>query len=116
MVVPQPLEQLLGEGGPGLDLKGVLSRIEPILGKRRPFEVAVFGDDGLMMEQGPQPRHIDPVGGQIIHETQTKLVVVDGGSKVTVENLEAVVRRHVKGVLDVLNGDLTLRHAVDTVP
>ncbi len=80
------------------------------------FEVAVLGDDGLVMEEDPQPRHIDPVGGEIVHETQPKLVVVDGGREVTVENLEAVVRRHVEGVLDVLNSDLTLRHTVDTVP
>ena len=58
-----------------------------------------------MVEKRPQPRNIDSVGGKIIHEPQLELVVVDRRGEVAVEDLEAVVRRHVERVLDVLNGD-----------
>src|SRR5713226_7317987 len=116
VVVPQLFEQLRGEAGPGLDLGGVYSRYDPILGERRSLEVAVPSDGGLVMDEAPQPRHIDPVGGEVIHEPQRKFVVVDRRREVAVEDLEAVVRRHVERVLDALNGDLTLRYAVDGVP
>ena len=116
VVVPQFLEQLPGEAGPGLDLEGVHSRYDPILRERRPLEVAVLGDGGLVMDEAPQPRYIDPVGSEVIHEPQRKFVVVDRRREVTVEDLEAVVRRHVERVLDVLDSDFTHRHAVDGVP
>ncbi len=68
------------------------------------------------MGERPQPRHIDAVGGKVVHEPQLEFVVVDGRREVAVENLEAVVRRHVERVLDVLDGDVALGHAVDVVP
>src|SRR5450759_4256730 len=104
VVVPDLLEQFPCEAGPGLDLRGTRSQYDPILGERLPLKVAVLGNGGLVMEKAPQPRHIDPVGGEVIHEPQLKFVVVDRRREVTVEDLETVVRRHVERVLDVLNG------------
>ena len=72
--------------------------------------------DGLVADQGPQPRHIDAVGGEVIHEPQLKFVVVDRGREVAIEDLETVVRRHVERVLDVFNRDLALRDGVDGLP
>jgi len=53
VVVPHLLEQLPGKTGPGLDLGGVHSRYDPILGERRPLEGAVLGDGGLVMDEAP---------------------------------------------------------------
>ena len=36
--------------------------------------------------------------------------------EVTVENLETVVRCHVERMLNVLDGDVTFRHAIDVIP
>ena len=58
-----------------------------------------------MPDERPQPRHVDAVGGEIVHEAELELVVVDGRGEVAVQDLEAVVGRHVEGVLDVLDGD-----------
>src|SRR5207249_7088857 len=84
VAVPQLLEQLPGEAGARLDLKGVQRRYDSILCERWRFEVAVFGDDGLMMHKTPQPGHVNPVGSEIVHEAKRKFVVVDGGREITV--------------------------------
>ena len=116
VVIPQLFEQLHSKTGPRFDLESVRRRHDSIIRERGTFEVAVLGDDSLMMDESPQPGHINPVCRQIIHEPERQLVVIDRSRKVAVENLETVVCRHVERVLDVLDGDLTLRHAVDAVP
>ena len=65
------------------------------------------------MEESPYPGNINTVCGQIIHKAQLELVIVNGRGKVAIEDLEAVVGGHVKGVLDSLNGDLAFGHSVD---
>ena len=69
-----------------------------------------------MVQECPQPGHIDPVSGQIIHEAQEKLVIVDGCGEVAVKDLEAIIGRHIERVLDMLDGDLASGHVIDAVP
>ena len=76
---------------PSLNLKRVRRRHDAILGERRPFEVAVPADGGFVLHEAPQPGYVDAIRGQIIHEAQRKLIVVDRGCEVTVENLKAIV-------------------------
>src|SRR5437773_6548529 len=45
-----------------------------------------------------------------------QFVVVDRGGEVAVEDLESVIRRHVEGVLDALDRDITRWHSKDRVP
>ncbi len=116
VVIPQFLEQLRGKAGTGLDLSCIRRRYNAILGEGGSLEVAVLSDNGLVVEQAPQPRNINAVGGEVIHKAQLEFVVVDGCGEIAVEDLEAVVRCHVERVLDVLNGDLTLGHVVDGLP
>src|SRR5208283_5534909 len=91
VVVPQLLEQLPGEAAPSLDFEGIHNRDDSILGELWPLKEPVLGDGGLMMYEAPQPRHIDPVGGQVIHEAQGKFIVVNRRCEIPVEDLEAVV-------------------------
>src|ERR1019366_607428 len=114
--IPQFLEQFPGEAGAGLDLSCIGSGYNAILGEGGSLEVAVLRDNGLVVDEAPQPGNINAGGGEGIHKPQLELVVVDGCGEIAVEDLEAVVRRHVEGVLDVLNGDLTLGHVVDGLP
>ncbi len=87
-----------------------------VFGERRPLEVSVFGDDRLMENQRPQPGNVDAVRGQVVHEALLEFVVVDGRGEVAVQDLETVVGSHVERVLDVLDGDIALGHAVDGIP
>ena len=116
MIFQYLLEQLFGQASPGPDRSGVHSRHHAILCKSRPLEVAFLGNGGLVMKQTPQPRHVDPVSGKVIHETQHKFVIINRRREVTIENLEGIVRRHVERVLDVFDRNLTLGHAVNGLP
>ena len=69
-----------------------------------------------MMQERPQPGHIDAVSGQIIHEAQRKLVIVDGRGEVAVKDLEPIIGRHIERVLDVLDRNVATGHIIDTVP
>ena len=69
-----------------------------------------------MVEERPQPGHIDPVSGEIIHEAQEKLVIVDGRGEVAVKDLEAIIGRHVERMLDMLDGDVASGHVIDAIP
>ena len=116
VIIPHLLEQLWSEARPRLHLLRTRRQHHAIFRERGTLKIAIFGDDGLMTKQRPQPRNIDAVGGQIVHEALLEFVVVDGGGEVAVQDLEAVIRRHVERMLNVLDGDVAFGHAIDGVP
>src|SRR5437879_13198632 len=69
-----------------------------------------------MVDESPQPGHVDAVGGEVIHEAKRKFIIVYRGCEVAVEDLEAIIRRHVERMLDALNGDIPFGYSVDRVP
>src|ERR1041385_3881433 len=76
--VPQLLEQLRREARAGLHLERVLRRLDAVGRQRGALQPAVLRDRGLVLHDRPEPRDVDAVRRQIVHEPQLQLVVVDG--------------------------------------
>src|ERR1700730_909341 len=68
--VPYLQEQLLSERRSGFDLIRLHSRYDAVRGECRPFQITVLCNKGLMVNERPQPGHIDAVGGEVIHKAK----------------------------------------------